>query len=81
MVYFEIILECDKSIADIYISIGKFLRSYKSGKLPKAVKTLPSLKNWLHYLELTEPFSWSPQATYQIVSIFVSNLPPKSLEM
>eukprot|EP01035_Chromulina_nebulosa_P019684 gene19684-25603_t len=42
-------------VIEVYSSIGKFLQHYKSGKLPKALKILPNLKNWEEILYLTQP--------------------------
>lgn len=30
----------------MYKNVGKVLRKYRSGKIPKAFKVLPSLSNW-----------------------------------
>lgn len=47
---------------------------YTSGKVPKAFKVIPNLKNWEEILYLTDPESWSPHAVYQATKMFVSNL-------
>jgi len=47
---------------------------YTSGKVPKAFKVIPNLKNWEEILYLTEPEAWSPHAVYQATRMFVSNL-------
>jgi len=36
-------------------SVGKLLKSYRTGKLPQAFKILPSLRNWEEILALTAP--------------------------
>jgi essential nuclear protein 1 len=33
-------------VVEVYTMVGKMLKIYKSGKLPKALKMLPHLKNW-----------------------------------
>lgn len=33
-------------VVEVYTMVGKMLKTYKSGKLPKALKMLPHLKNW-----------------------------------
>ncbi len=33
-------------VVEVYTAVGKLLQHYKSGKLPKALKMLPHLKNW-----------------------------------
>ena len=47
---------------------------YTSGKVPKAFKVIPNLKNWEEILYLTDPENWSPHAVYQATRMFVSNL-------
>jgi len=64
-------------IVEVYGEIGKWLKHYKSGKLPKAFKVIPSLNNWEEVLALTGPLTWSPAAMYEAVNIFASNLNPR----
>eukprot|EP00405_Crypthecodinium_cohnii_P007626 CAMPEP_0206424452 /NCGR_PEP_ID=MMETSP0324_2-20121206/3238_1 /ASSEMBLY_ACC=CAM_ASM_000836 /TAXON_ID=2866 /ORGANISM="Crypthecodinium cohnii, Strain Seligo" /LENGTH=424 /DNA_ID=CAMNT_0053889113 /DNA_START=171 /DNA_END=1445 /DNA_ORIENTATION=- len=64
-------------VIQVYSDIGKWLKHYKSGKIPKAFKVIPSLVNWEEVLSLTSPLTWSPAAMYQATSIFASNLNPK----
>ena len=64
-------------VAEVYTAVGKMLHLYKSGKLPKALKMLPHLKNWENVLWLTRPDEWSPGATYACTRIFASNLSAK----
>jgi hypothetical protein len=33
-------------VIEVYTAVGKLLQHYTSGKLPKALKMLPNLKNW-----------------------------------
>jgi len=61
----------------MYSQIKDLLRKYRSGKLPKAFKILPSLTNWEHILYITEPDNWSAAAIYQATRIFASNLNAK----
>lgn len=53
---------------------------YKSGKIPKIFKIIPTLKNWMEILLLTNPSEWTPNATYQATKIFISGLSPKMSE-
>lgn len=64
-------------VIQVYSEIGKWMKDYKSGKLPKAFKVIPSLTNWEEVLSLTSPLTWSPGAMYEAVSIFSSNLNPR----
>ncbi|RNF24098.1 putative bystin [Trypanosoma conorhini] len=64
----------DPRVARVYTAIGTILKNYKSGKVPKAFKVLPNIKNWEQLLMLTKPHEWSPHATYQATRIFAANL-------
>lgn len=64
-------------VVEVYTEIGKILSRYRSGKLPKAFKVIPSLSNWEEVLYLTRPDLWTPQAMFQATRIFASNLNPK----
>lgn len=64
----------DDKVVSIFKSVGKILAKYRSGKLPKAFKVIPSLSNWEELLYLTEPDSWSAGTVYQATRIFASNM-------
>lgn len=64
-------------VIQVYGDIGKWLKHYKQGVLPKAFKVIPSLTNWEEVLSLTSPVTWSPAAMYEAVNIFASNLNPR----
>lgn len=66
--------DLDPRIIEVYKDVQKILSRYRSGKLPKAFKVLPNLKNWEEILYITEPESWSAAAMYQATRIFASNL-------
>ena len=55
--------------------IGLLLSRYKSGKLPKPFKIIPTLPQWEDLLGLTRPESWTPNACYEATKIFVSSKP------
>ncbi|KAI8338427.1 Bystin-domain-containing protein [Chlamydoabsidia padenii] len=61
-------------VVEVYTKVGQLLSRYKSGKLPKAFKIIPSLNNWEEILYITDPENWSPHATYEATRMFVSNL-------
>jgi len=69
--------EIPPKVVEVYTAVGKMLAHYRSGKLPKALKMLPHLKNWENVLWLTRPDEWSPAATYASTRIFASNLNEK----
>ncbi|KAB7497510.1 Bystin [Armadillidium nasatum] len=54
--------------------IGKVLRKYRSGPLPKMLKTFPIMSCWDELLYFTKPENWTAAAMYQITRLFVSNL-------
>jgi essential nuclear protein 1 len=64
----------DPRVVAVYTDVGKFLASYKSGKLPKVMKVIPALPAWEEVLFLTNPETWTPHATYAATRIFASNL-------
>ncbi|KAG8461798.1 hypothetical protein KFE25_001416 [Diacronema lutheri] len=66
-----------EKVVAVYSSIGELLHRYRSGKLPKAFKIVPKLANWEEILFLTQPRTWSPQATAAAVRLFASALNPR----
>lgn len=66
--------QMDEKLVSVFKSVGKILAKYRSGKLPKAFKVIPSLSNWEEVLYLTEPENWSAAAMFQATRIFCSNL-------
>lgn len=67
----------DPKIIEAYKNVGNVLSHFKSGKLPKVFKIIPSLSNWEEIIFLTTPENWSPAATRQATKIFASNLNAK----
>jgi len=67
----------DPKIVKVFTSVGKILSSYRAGKLPKAFKIIPSLKNWEEVLYVTEPDLWTAASMFQATRIFSSNLNAK----
>ncbi|KAK6173679.1 hypothetical protein SNE40_017087 [Patella caerulea] len=67
----------DNRITRMYKSIRQILSKYRSGKLPKAFKVIPNLRNWEQILQITEPEEWSAAAMYQATRIFTANLNSK----
>lgn len=39
-------LPIERQVVEVYGAIGKMLKTYTAGKLPKAFKIIPSLTNW-----------------------------------
>lgn len=69
--------ELDPRVRQMYEGVRDVLAKYRSGKLPKAFKIVPNLKNWEQILYITDPPKWSAAAMYQATRIFASNLKEK----
>lgn len=54
------------------IKQGIIMARFKSGKLPKPFKILPTLQQWEDLIPITKPESWTPNACYEATRIFVS---------
>ncbi|KAI5694278.1 hypothetical protein M8J76_014894 [Diaphorina citri] len=64
----------DPKIKQMYEGVRDVLSKYRSGKLPKAFKIVPKLRNWEQILYVTDPSKWSAASMYQATRIFASNL-------
>jgi len=64
----------DPKVIKVFTQIGQILSKYRSGKLPKAFKIIPTLKNWEEVLYITDPDGWTAAAMFQATRVFVSNL-------
>ncbi|KAI2618841.1 Bystin-domain-containing protein [Hypoxylon sp. NC1633] len=67
--------ELSPKIVEVYSKIGLILSRYKSGKLPKPFKILPTVPHWEDIIGLTNPDQWTPNAVYEATRIFVSSKP------
>ncbi|KAI1445376.1 Bystin-domain-containing protein [Annulohypoxylon stygium] len=67
--------ELSPKIVEVFTKIGLILSRYKSGKLPKPFKILPTVPHWEDIIELTKPDQWTPNAVYEATRIFVSSKP------
>ncbi len=54
------------------------MRRYKSGKIPKPVKILPTVPQWEGLLEYLQPDLWTPNALYEVTKVFASTKPAAS---
>ncbi|KAL9118936.1 MAG: hypothetical protein Q9187_004509 [Circinaria calcarea] len=68
-------IELPAKVVEVYSKIGLILSRYKSGKLPKPFKIIPTLPQWEELLSLTRPESWTANACYEATKIFVSSNP------
>lgn len=66
--------EVDPRVKEMYEGVRDVMKRYRSGKVPKAFKIIPKLRNWEQILYITEPHNWSAAAMYQGTRIFSSVL-------
>lgn len=66
--------DLDPRVVTMYEGVRDVLANYRSGKLPKAFKVIPNLRNWEQILYITDPSKWSAAAMYQASRIFASNM-------
>eukprot|EP00922_Rhytidocystis_sp_ex-Travisia-forbesii_P066812 GHVS01099233.1.p1 GENE.GHVS01099233.1~~GHVS01099233.1.p1 ORF type:complete len:426 (-),score=109.21 GHVS01099233.1:284-1561(-) len=66
-----------RRVSQLYVHLGDFLKRYRSGRVPKALKMLPRLRNWEQLLYKTTPTEWSPQAMCAATRIFASSFNPR----
>ncbi|KAH8686015.1 rRNA processing protein-like protein Bystin [Tricladium varicosporioides] len=67
--------EIPPKVVEVYTKIGLILSRYKSGKLPKPFKILPTVPHWEDILEITRPDKWTANACYEATKIFISSTP------
>jgi len=62
----------DENAIIIYKQLGQLLRSYKSGRLPKAVNVVASTKigGWYELLLYSKPHEWSINALHAVTVLF-----------
>lgn len=66
--------EIDPRVKEMYEGVRDVMKRYRSGKVPKAFKIIPKLKNWEQILFLTEPHNWSSAAMFEGTKIFAAGL-------
>ncbi|KAL0216683.1 hypothetical protein P9112_008867 [Eukaryota sp. TZLM1-RC] len=70
----------DPEVVDLFRGLGTFMKGYRSGKVPKSLKMLPVLKNWEEVLEISDPFSWTPNGVERLNRVMVSTMKAKTLQ-
>ncbi|GAM89057.1 hypothetical protein ANO11243_070910 [Dothideomycetidae sp. 11243] len=68
-------VELPGKVVEVYTQVGLILSRYKSGKLPKPFKILPTLPQWDILLSMTRPDNWTPNAHYEATKLFISSRP------
>ncbi|XP_040156735.1 bystin [Anopheles arabiensis] len=66
--------EIDPNVREMYKGVRDVLKRYRNGKIPKAFKLIPKLRNWEQFLYITEPQQWSAAAMFQATRLFCSGL-------
>lgn len=66
--------DLDPRVKDMYEGVRDVMKKYRSGKVPKAFKVIPKLRNWEQILFVTEPQSWTASAMFKGTRIFSSVL-------
>lgn len=66
--------DLDPRVKEMYEGVRDVMKKYRSGKVPKAFKIIPKLRNWEQVLYITEPHNWSAAAMFQGTRIFSSVL-------
>uniref|UniRef100_A0A182JQM6 Bystin n=1 Tax=Anopheles christyi TaxID=43041 RepID=A0A182JQM6_9DIPT len=66
--------EVDSNVREMYKGVRDVLKRYRNGKIPKAFKLIPKLRNWEQFLYITEPQQWSAAAMFQATRLFSSGL-------
>jgi essential nuclear protein 1 len=68
-------IELPAKVVEVYSKIGLIMSRYKSGKLPKPFKILPTIPAWETLLSITHPENWTPNAMFAATRIFISAKP------
>ncbi|PSN65759.1 Bystin-domain-containing protein [Corynespora cassiicola Philippines] len=68
-------IEIPAKVVEVYSKIGLLLSRYKSGKLPKPFKILPTIPAWETLLSITRPENWTPNSVYSATRLFISSKP------
>ena len=64
----------DEKVVTLYQKVGVILSRYRSGKLPKAFKIIPTCKNKMQLVQFTNPTSWTSNAALAACRIWVGQL-------
>ncbi|KAI1716571.1 bystin domain-containing protein [Ditylenchus destructor] len=72
----DTINDLNPEVVLLYKEVGEVLAKYRSGKIPKAFKMIPSMVNWEDMLFLTCPENWSSGAMLQATRLFSSCMSP-----
>ncbi|KAF2710069.1 rRNA processing protein-like protein Bystin [Pleomassaria siparia CBS 279.74] len=68
-------IELPAKVVEVYSKIGLIMSRYKSGKLPKPFKILPTIPAWETLVSITRPDAWTPNSMYAATRLFISSNP------
>jgi essential nuclear protein 1 len=68
------------NVVQMFKEIGEYMSHYRSGKIPKAFKSIPSLLNWEQVIEITCPEKWTAAAMLHATRLFSAIASPKACE-
>ncbi|KAJ4305803.1 snoRNA-binding rRNA-processing protein [Kalmusia sp. IMI 367209] len=68
-------IELPEKVVEVYSKVGMILSRYKSGKLPKPFKILPTIPAWETLVAVTRPDQWTPNSVYAATRLFISSKP------
>ncbi|KAF2686880.1 Bystin-domain-containing protein [Lentithecium fluviatile CBS 122367] len=68
-------VELPAKVVEVYSKVGLILSRYKSGKLPKPFKILPTIPAWETLVAVTRPDQWTPNSVYAATRLFISSKP------
>jgi essential nuclear protein 1 len=68
-------VEIPLKVQEVYTKTGYLLSRYKSGRLPKPFKIIPTLPVAMQHtvIPLTRPENWTPNAIYEATRLFISS--------
>lgn len=67
-------VELPEKVVEVYSKVGMILSRYKSGKLPKPFKILPTIPAWETLVAVTQPDRWTRTYTPKRNGCYAANL-------
>lgn len=67
----------DERAIAVFEGVGRIMSRYTSGRVPKALKLIPSLRAWEEALAAADPAGWTPHGILAATKVFVSSLNAK----
>jgi len=77
---FSELVSDNPNVVQMFKEIGEYMSHYRSGKIPKAFKSIPSLLNWEQVIEITCPEKWTAAAMLHATRLFSAIASSKACE-